>query len=75
MIGFVATIIPHMSWGLNWFQIEYAESFCETNGWLNVVYLNNFIKQNESVRDDQSTMGGIVLNREGGGNLVFDRNE
>jgi len=49
MIGFVATIVPHLSWGLNWKQIEVAESFCEKNGWLNVLYVNNFFNQLEGV--------------------------
>jgi hypothetical protein len=49
MIGFVATIVPHLSWGLNWKQIEVTKSFCEKNGWLNVLYLNNFINQDQQV--------------------------
>jgi hypothetical protein len=45
----MATIVPHLSWGLSWKNVVYAESFCEKNGWTNVIYLNNFLKQNESV--------------------------
>ena len=49
VIGFMATIVPHLSWGLNWKQVEVMESFCETNSWLNVLYVNNFFKQIEGV--------------------------
>jgi hypothetical protein len=46
----MATIVPRLSWGLNWNLVEVSESYCEKNGWLNVLYLNNFINQQESVK-------------------------
>jgi hypothetical protein len=49
LIGFMATIVPHLSWGLSWKNVELVESFCEKNGWINVLYLNNFLKQDEAV--------------------------
>jgi hypothetical protein len=45
----MATIVPYLSWGLSWKSVEIAESFCEKNGWINVLYLNNFLKQEETV--------------------------
>ncbi len=49
LIGFMATIVPHLSWGLSWRLTEVTETFCENNGWTNVIYLNNFLKQDEPV--------------------------
>jgi hypothetical protein len=50
MIGFIATIVPHLSWGLNWKVVEEANSYCENNGWLNVLYVNNFFNQTHMVK-------------------------
>ena len=54
----MATIVPHLSWGLNWNQIVDAEGYCERNGWLNVLYVNNFFKQTEPV-----SWGWFVLSK------------
>jgi len=49
VIGFMATIVPHLSWGLYWDGVVGMEASCEKNGWLNVLYVNNFYRQDEQV--------------------------
>jgi hypothetical protein len=45
----MATIVPHLSWGLYWDGVVGMEASCEKNGWLNVLYVNNFYRQDEQV--------------------------
>ena len=47
ILGFVATLLVYCGSGPNWYSVEFMAEGCREKGWLNFLYINNYVGGDE----------------------------